>query len=170
MFKIMFNILSKCVPSGSVSCQRIFFKSITNWQTNLTCYLQFIYTLILDCISKAVGVDYNLKTIPDAQLSSHYASGDHPASDGRLNSPQGWIGTNTNSWLQVRDFNLFYFAEKKLNGEVERSIFRLFHSPIICTSGYHLKFLTSTGDREMLKCLKCCFSSCAFTYMLTFYT
>ncbi|XP_076078051.1 lactadherin-like [Mytilus galloprovincialis] len=54
-----------------------------------------------DCRSKAVGVDNGVKTIPDAQLSSHYASGDHPASDGRLNNPRGWSGTNTGSWLQV---------------------------------------------------------------------
>ena len=55
----------------------------------------------LDCQTKAAGVDYRIKAIPDAQMASHYSYGDHPASDGRLNAPQGWIGQNSNSWLQV---------------------------------------------------------------------
>lgn len=62
--------------------------------------------IIADCASKAIGVDNSIKTIPDAQMSSHYASGDHPASDGRLNSPRGWSGINANSWLQVGKFKL----------------------------------------------------------------
>jgi len=54
-----------------------------------------------DCVNQAIGVDARIKKIPDAQMSAHYSYGDHPASDGRLNAPQGWQGQNTNSWLQV---------------------------------------------------------------------
>ncbi|XP_060065432.1 uncharacterized protein LOC132545760 [Ylistrum balloti] len=58
-------------------------------------------TCATNCASHALGVDQRSKTIPDAQMSAHYSYGDHPASDGRLNAPQGWIGQNTASWLQV---------------------------------------------------------------------
>lgn len=54
-----------------------------------------------DCASVAVGIDMNRKKIPDAQMSCHYCSGDSAGVDGRLNAPQGWLGENTNSWLQV---------------------------------------------------------------------
>lgn len=49
----------------------------------------------------AVGIDLNRKKIPDAQMSCHYCSGDSAGVDGRFNAPQGWLGENTNSWLQV---------------------------------------------------------------------
>lgn len=70
-----------------------------------------INILYTDCRSKAVGVDNSVKTIPDAQLSSHYASGDHPASDGRLNNPRGWSGTSTSSWLQASIVNSLYILK-----------------------------------------------------------
>uniref|UniRef100_K1S079 Contactin-associated protein like 5-2 n=1 Tax=Magallana gigas TaxID=29159 RepID=K1S079_MAGGI len=54
-----------------------------------------------DCASMAIGIDLNRKKIPDAQMSCHYCSGDSAGVDGRLNAPQGWLGVNTNSWLQV---------------------------------------------------------------------
>lgn len=66
--------------------------------------------IIVDCTSKAIGVDNSIKTIPDAQMSSHYASGDHPASDGRLNSARGWSGIDTRSWLQVGKFKMLIDA------------------------------------------------------------
>ncbi|XP_069142044.1 EGF-like repeat and discoidin I-like domain-containing protein 3 [Argopecten irradians] len=58
-------------------------------------------TCATNCESRAFGVDQSSKKIADAQMSAHYSYGDHPASDGRLNAPQGWIGQNTASWLQV---------------------------------------------------------------------
>lgn len=54
-----------------------------------------------NCASMAIGIDLNRKKIPDAQMSCHYCSGDSAGVDGRLNAPQGWLGVNTNSWLQV---------------------------------------------------------------------
>ncbi|XP_052785149.1 EGF-like repeat and discoidin I-like domain-containing protein 3 [Mya arenaria] len=60
-------------------------------------------TCTISCASESVGVANNLKTIPDAQMAGHYSFGgsDHKAYEGRLNSPTGWIGENTNSWFQV---------------------------------------------------------------------
>lgn len=57
----------------------------------------------------AIGIDLNRKKIPDAQMSCHYCSGDSAGVDGRLNAPQGWLGVNTNSWLQVLNHSLHSF-------------------------------------------------------------
>lgn len=57
----------------------------------------------------AIGIDLNRKKIPDAQMSCHYCSGDSAGVDGRLNAPQGWLGVNTNSWLQVLNHSLYSF-------------------------------------------------------------
>ena len=63
---------------------------------------QIIYIFTV-CATKAVGVANSLKTIPDAQMSGYYAdiSSSHKASEGRLGSGTGWIGSGTSSWLQV---------------------------------------------------------------------
>jgi len=60
--------------------------------------LYFVYS---DCPNNAFGIDYSKKKIPDAQLSAHYTLTTRSASDGRLNSRSGWIGTGAGSWLQV---------------------------------------------------------------------
>lgn len=57
----------------------------------------------------AIGIDLNRKKIPDAQMSCHYCSGDSAGVDGRLNAPQGWLGMNPNSWLQVLNHSLYSF-------------------------------------------------------------
>ena len=51
-----------------------------------------------------------LKTIPDAQMSGYYAdtSSSHKASEGRLGSGTGWIGSGTSSWLQVSSCHAVY--------------------------------------------------------------
>lgn len=59
----------------------------------------------------AIGIDLNRKKIPDAQMSCHYCSGDSAGVDGRLNAPQGWLGVNTNSWLQVLNHSLYSFLK-----------------------------------------------------------
>ncbi|XP_061177015.1 EGF-like repeat and discoidin I-like domain-containing protein 3 [Saccostrea echinata] len=58
-------------------------------------------TCHLNCASSPVGIDQNRKRIPDAQMSCHYCYDDSAGVDGRLHAPQGWVGQNTNSWLQV---------------------------------------------------------------------
>lgn len=62
----------------------------------------------------AIGIDLNRKKIPDAQMSCHYCSGDSAGVDGRLNAPQGWLGVNTNSWLQVLNHSLHSFLNFSL--------------------------------------------------------
>ena len=54
----------------------------------------------------------SLKTIPDAQMSGYYAdtSSSHKASEGRLGSGTGWIGSGTSSWLQVGGESCFCFV------------------------------------------------------------
>lgn len=60
------------------------------------------------CASQAVGVAFNVKKIPDAQMAGHYSYGssDHKAFEGRLGSSTGWIGEGKSSWLQVDLGNL----------------------------------------------------------------
>lgn len=66
--------------------------------SQLLLLLYFVYS---DCPNNAFGIDYSKKKIPDAQLSAHYTLSTRSASDGRLNSRSGWIGTGAGSWLQV---------------------------------------------------------------------
>lgn len=90
IYKVIdFGILYKCAKYGLLNKYSMTFSST-------------------DCASVAVGIDMNWKKIPDAQMSCHYCSGDSAGVDGRLNAPQGWLGENTNSWLQVRVYNVFF--------------------------------------------------------------
>ena len=60
-----------------------------------------IFSFISACLNNAFGVDNGKKIIPDAQLSAHYTYQTYSASNGRLNSGNGWIGVGAGSWLQV---------------------------------------------------------------------
>ncbi|XP_060563346.1 lactadherin-like [Ruditapes philippinarum] len=53
------------------------------------------------CDVNALGVSNSLKTIPDAQISGHLTFGSNNPWDGRLGSSTGWVGNDSNSWLQV---------------------------------------------------------------------
>ncbi|KAL4219761.1 Milk fat globule-EGF factor 8 protein [Mactra antiquata] len=82
------------------------------------------------CQNEAVGVAFNTKSIPDAQMAGHnaYGASDHKAYEGRLGSSTGWIGAGTSSWLQVdlgNDRNVQAVATQGYSSTYTLSSYRL---------------------------------------------
>ena len=89
------------------------------------------------CDANPFGVDNAKKTIPDAQMSAHYTFSDHFASNGRLQSRDGWIGESTASWLQVGFSDMFSLIYLK---------FAFLASFLVCFGPWVREFKLNSGN------------------------
>ena len=65
--------------------------------------------IVTACASQSLGVSDRSK-VPDAQMSGYLTYSSNLESNGRYQaSGYGWLGSNSNSWLQVDLGNAGYF-------------------------------------------------------------